>query len=164
MCGIIGIVGEEPVDGAADREPEAAGIPRLRLRRASPALVGRHASSAGARPASCATSRALLASRAAAPPRVGIGHTRWATHGAPTERNAHPHTAGRVTVVHNGIIENFAELKAELIAEGRVFESDTDTEVVAHLIDHVPGRRRRPAGGVQGGARPADRRLCAVRA
>jgi glucosamine--fructose-6-phosphate aminotransferase (isomerizing) len=66
---------------------------------------------------------------------TGIGHTRWATHGAPTTANAHPHIAGRVAVVHNGIIENFAPLKAELIAEGRVFESQTDTEVVAHLID-----------------------------
>ena len=70
---------------------------------------------------------------------VGIGHTRWATHGVPNERNAHPHTAGRVTLVHNGIIENFAELKASLIHQGRVFESDTDTEVIAHLIDHQLG-------------------------
>ena len=67
----------------------------------------------------------------------GIGHTRWATHGAPTERNAHPHIAGRVAVVHNGIIENFAELKVELQAKGRVFASDTDTEVVAHLLDEA---------------------------
>ncbi len=66
---------------------------------------------------------------------VGIGHTRWATHGAPTRPNAHPHKAGRVAVVHNGIIENFAELKAQLQSAGRVFESQTDTEVVAHMID-----------------------------
>ncbi|MDC7676677.1 glutamine--fructose-6-phosphate transaminase (isomerizing) [Asticcacaulis machinosus] len=66
---------------------------------------------------------------------VGIGHTRWATHGAPSVRNAHPHTSGAVTLVHNGIIENFAELKAELIAAGHEFTSDTDTEVIAHLLD-----------------------------
>lgn len=66
----------------------------------------------------------------------GIGHTRWATHGAPTDANAHPHLSadGKVAVVHNGIIENFATLKAELIAEGVTFVSDTDTEVAAHLI------------------------------
>jgi len=67
----------------------------------------------------------------------GIGHTRWATHGPPTVENAHPHVAGRVAVVHNGIIENHAELKAELKAEGVVFTSDTDTEVVAHLLDRA---------------------------
>lgn len=67
--------------------------------------------------------------------RIGVGHVRWATHGRPSEENAHPHRAGSVVVVHNGIIENYAALKKELLVRGRTFQSETDTEVIAHLID-----------------------------
>ena len=66
---------------------------------------------------------------------VGIGHTRWATHGKPSERNAHPHRSGSVVIVHNGIVENYRQLRAELEQAGRTMESDTDTELIAHLID-----------------------------
>lgn len=68
---------------------------------------------------------------------LGIAHTRWATHGVPSERNAHPHVSESLAVVHNGIIENYAELRATLMAEGYVFTSDTDTEVIAHLIQQI---------------------------
>lgn len=68
--------------------------------------------------------------------RLGIGHTRWATHGEPSDRNSHPHTHGRVTLVHNGILENYRSLKESMVTMGNVFLSETDTEVAAHLIDH----------------------------
>ncbi|MBF0141939.1 MAG: glutamine--fructose-6-phosphate transaminase (isomerizing) [Magnetococcales bacterium] len=80
---------------------------------------------------------------------VGIGHTRWATHGAPTERNAHPHCSANVAVVHNGIIENHPELKAELLSEGVEFTSETDTEVIPHLIERELRREGDPEVAVR---------------
>jgi glucosamine--fructose-6-phosphate aminotransferase (isomerizing) len=138
MCGIIGIVGRTQV---AERLVES--LKRLEYRGYDSAGIAALSFGHLVRRRAQGKIRALEAVLAADPVEatVGIGHTRWATHGAPSERNAHPQIAGKVAVVHNGIIENFAELKAELIAEGRTFESDTDTEVVAHLID-----RERAAG------------------
>jgi glucosamine--fructose-6-phosphate aminotransferase (isomerizing) len=132
MCGIIGIVGTSPV---APRLIES--LKRLEYRGYDSAGVAAQVDGVLERRRAPGKLRELEAVLEICPlaADTGIGHTRWATHGGPTERNAHPHIAGRVAVVHNGIIENFAELKAELQAKGRVFSSDTDTEVVAHLID-----------------------------
>jgi glucosamine--fructose-6-phosphate aminotransferase (isomerizing) len=87
--------------------------------------------------------------------RVGVGHTRWATHGKPSERNAHPHKAGSVVVVHNGIMENYRELRAELEAAGHEIASDTDTELIAHLIDD----RLRAGSDLVGAVREACARV-----
>ena len=134
MCGIIGIVGVKPV---AERLIES--LKRLEYRGYDSAGLAAQVDGKLQRRRAPGKLRELEAVLAEDPLRAetGIGHTRWATHGAPTERNAHPHIAGRVAVVHNGIIENFAELRAELQAKGRVFSSDTDTEVVAHLVDEA---------------------------
>src|SRR4051794_39147229 len=132
MCGIIGIVGTRPV---AERLVES--LKRLEYRGYDSARAAAQVEGKLERRPAPGKLRELEAVLVREPllAATGIGHTRWATHGAPTHRNAHPHIAGRVAVVHNGIIENFAELKAELAAKGRTFESDTDTEVVAHLLD-----------------------------
>ena len=99
--------------------------------------------------------RAALDADPPAPATAGIGHTRWATHGGPTAVNAHPHRAGRLAVVHNGIIENFRTLRTEVEAAGRVLLSDTDTEVVAHLLD-LDYTARLAAAGLLGPVPSAD--------
>jgi glucosamine--fructose-6-phosphate aminotransferase (isomerizing) len=146
MCGIIGIVGSEPVaerllDGLRRLEYrgyDSAGIAtvvdgRIERRRAEGKLAN--------------LARDLAAQPLAGT--TGIAHTRWATHGAPTTSNAHPHATGEVAVVHNGIIENFKPLREELTARGRVFTSDTDTEVVAHLVSELVEAGRSPQEAVR---------------
>jgi len=141
MCGIIGVTGNGPV---VPRLIDS--LKRLEYRGYDSAGVAAVVDGSVERRRAQGKIRNLEAVLAEQPlsATVGIGHTRWATHGAPTTANAHPHKAGRVTLVHNGIIENFAELKADLAAEGHVFESQTDTEVIAHLLDAELGRGRAP--------------------
>ena len=146
MCGIIGYVGPRQsagliIDGLKRLEYrgyDSAGIAVIQngdfaIRRAAGKL-DRLATSLAAEPLAGTT---------------GIGHTRWATHGGPTENNAHPHRAERIVVVHNGIIENHLELKAELIAQGHVFSSETDTEILAHLVARERKRGRALIEAVQ---------------
>jgi len=141
MCGIVAIVGRTPVaplivdalKRLEYRGYDSAGVAtiahgELARRRAEGKLVN-------------------LENRLKAEPldgNIGIGHTRWATHGVPSESNAHPHFSTGVAIVHNGIIENFAELRAELVADGVEFSSQTDTEVVAHLISREIARGAKP--------------------
>ncbi|WP_411289148.1 glutamine--fructose-6-phosphate transaminase (isomerizing) [Phenylobacterium sp.] len=132
MCGIIGIVGTRSVQARLIES-----LKRLEYRGYDSAGVAGVVDGKVERRRAKGKIRALedVLAGDALNATVGIGHTRWATHGAPSERNAHPHTAGRVTLVHNGIIENYAELREALKAKGRSFESETDTEVIAHLLD-----------------------------
>ena len=134
MCGIIGIIGNSD---AAPRLLES--LRRLEYRGYDSAGIAVQTGNGPERRRAEGKIRNLEAVIDKEPlaGNVGIGHTRWATHGSPSVRNAHPHSAGRVTVVHNGIIENFAELKSELKAKGHAFSSDTDTEVIAHLLDEA---------------------------
>ena len=133
MCGIIGIIG---VHEAAPRLVE--GLRRLEYRGYDSAGVA--TLSGGEIDRRRAEGKLVnLENRLKDQPLpglIGVGHTRWATHGGPTENNAHPHATPRVAVVHNGIIENYQELKEELQAQGAVFESATDTEVIAHLVTY----------------------------
>jgi len=130
MCGIIGILGKEDVT-----ERLVDGLARLEYRGYDSAGVAVVSSGDVTVRRAVGKLDALRVQLQAKPiaGHVGIGHTRWATHGAPTEENAHPHRSGPVTVVHNGIIENYAELRAELEADGHIFSSQTDTEVVSQL-------------------------------
>lgn len=131
MCGIVGILGTEPVaDDIVDS------LRRLEYRGYDSAGVATLEDGQLTRVRAEGKLKNLAGKLATQPlsGHAGIGHTRWATHGAPTERNAHPHAAGKVAVVHNGIIENFRELRDALSAKGANFETDTDTEVVAQAV------------------------------
>ncbi|MBW8297250.1 glutamine--fructose-6-phosphate transaminase (isomerizing) [Sphingopyxis sp.] len=131
MCGIIGIIGKEQV---ADRLVD--GLKRMEYRGYDSAGVCTVQDSQLIRRRAEGKLGNLVKELAGNPAQgtVGIAHTRWATHGAPTTSNAHPHATGEVALVHNGIIENFKPLREALQARGRSFESETDTEVVAHLV------------------------------
>jgi glucosamine--fructose-6-phosphate aminotransferase (isomerizing) len=138
MCGIVGYVGPD------DALPVILeGLRRLEYRgydSAGVALVD-GALTVNKRAGKLSELDALLAERGAPTGSLGIGHTRWATHGEPNDRNAHPHTDcdGNVAVIHNGIVENFAAIRTELEKRGHTFASETDTEVVAHLIEEQEG-------------------------
>ena len=131
MCGIIGIIGHEP---AAPQLIDA--LKRLEYRGYDSAGVAtlEHGSLMRRRAEGKLKNLELRLAREPLSGTIGIGHTRWATHGRPTENNAHPHATDRLAVVHNGIIENFSELRRELEGKGAKFATETDSEVVAHLV------------------------------
>ncbi|RYY40311.1 MAG: glutamine--fructose-6-phosphate aminotransferase, partial [Sphingomonadales bacterium] len=145
MCGIIGIVGKADVAGRLFdglRRLEYRGYDSAGIATVHDGAIDRR------RAAGKLDNLAQRLIQTPLPGSIGIAHTRWATHGGPTEDNAHPHIVGDVSVVHNGIIENFKPLREELIAEGRVFLSETDTEVVAHLVARELERGAEPQAAV----------------
>src|SRR6266568_1669754 len=136
MCGIIGYIGSKPVVPVL-----IEGLRRMEYRGYDSAGVA-VVSPEGIALRRSAGKLANLEQAIRVDPvegLYGIGHTRWATHGRPTEENAHPHRdcTGRIVVVHNGIVENYLELKRELIAQGHKFVTETDTEIIAHLVEQV---------------------------
>lgn len=146
MCGIIGILGEKDVAPLL-----VEGLSRLEYRGYDSAGIATLSDHSVIDRRRAQGKLANLKDKLAAEPlagKVGIGHTRWATHGAPTEDNAHPHATDKVAVVHNGIIENYAALKEELQELQCRFETDTDTEVVAHLVTHYLKQGMSPAEAV----------------
>jgi glucosamine--fructose-6-phosphate aminotransferase (isomerizing) len=153
MCGIIGIIGKAPVaplliEGLKRLEYrgyDSAGIATL-----TNGVINRRRAQG-----KLAKLEALLHSEPV-DGLIGIGHTRWATHGAPTEINAHPHADSRVVLVHNGIIENFHALRRDLTADGCRFETETDTEVVVHLISSYLGQGKTPQEAVQAALQRID--------
>src|ERR1039458_7260762 len=145
MCGIVGIIGREPVAGhllEALKRLEYRGYDSAGVATVDHGALGRRRAEG---------KLAALEKRLACEPlagNIGIGHTRWATHGKPTESNAHPHATDRVAVAHNGIIENFRELRERLIKNGAKFGSETDTEVVAHLVTEEMKKGKPPVEAV----------------
>src|SRR5215470_1774714 len=141
MCGILGIIGK-----AAVAPLLLEGLKRLEYRGYDSAgiatLTNGHI--ARRRAEGKLGNLGALLEREPLAGTIGIGHTRWATHGRPNETNAHPHATDRVAVVHNGIIENFDELRRELTTLGHRFETETDTEVVAHLLTHYLQEQKTP--------------------
>jgi glutamine---fructose-6-phosphate transaminase (isomerizing) len=145
MCGIVGILGRAPVAGHL-----VDALKRLEYRGYDSAGIATLDHGVLARRRAEGKLQALAARLVKEPlgGNIGIGHTRWATHGRPTESNAHPHATEHVAVVHNGIIENFRELREKLIAGGAKFGSETDTEVVAHLVTVEMQHGKSPAAAV----------------
>src|SRR5262245_613267 len=145
MCGIVGILGHEPVAGSlvdALKRLEYRGYDSAGVATLESGHLTRRRAEGKLKNLEQRLAREPLAGT------TGIGHTRWATHGRPNETNAHPHATDRVAVVHNGIIENFRELREELEAAGSAFKTETDTEVVAQLVDAEMRRGRSPADAV----------------